>query len=268
MVRVLRSADVERALILTRSAGWNQTRSDWERLLGLEPEGCFAVEWEGEVRSTTTVVCYGRELAWIGMVLTDPDYRRRGFAELLMERALKFVDDRSVAAVKLDATESGAHVYRKFGFSEECAIERWERLPGAADAGDMLTYCPDDAYDRSRFGADRTALLRRLAEGDAASLAADGYAMGRPGFTAAYFGPCVARSPNAVRRLLRWFLAGHSGERVFWDLFPGNEVAIEIAREFGFAPVRRLARMTLPRPGGSAISNHAEVFAIAGFELG
>ena len=260
---------MERALALTRAAGWNQTKDDWERLLALEPEGCLALEFDGKVRSTTTVVRYGRELAWIGMVLTDPEYRRRGFAELLMERALRFVDERGVAVVKLDATESGAHVYRKFGFNEECAIERWERLPGVVTAGEKLGCFPDDGYDRTRFGADRAALLRRLALEESASLTGEGYAMGRPGYTAAYFGPCVARSPDAARRLLQWFLAGHSGASVFWDLFPENDAAVEIAKEFGFAPVRRLTRMTLARGArGGSIPNHAEIFAIAGFELG
>lgn len=268
-IRTLRLRDIERALALTRAAGWNQTRDDWERLLVLEPQGCFAVESEGEVRSTTTVVCYGRELAWIGMVLTDPEYRRRGFAELLMERALKLVDERGMAAVKLDATESGARVYRKFGFCEECAVERWERLPDVIEAGEEFGYCPDHGYDRARFGADRAALLLHLALEGAASLTGEGYAMGRPGFTAAYFGPCVARSSDAARRLLRWFLAAHSGEHVFWDLFPENEAAVEIAREFGFAPVRRLTRMTLARGArAGTIHNHADVFAIAGFEFG
>jgi len=203
------------------------------------------------------------------MVLTDPEYRRRGFAELLVERALTFVRERNVAMVKLDATESGARVYRKFGFREECAIERWERQPGSLEAGEQLGYCSDAAYDRARFGADRAALLRLLALEGAASLTGEGYAMGRAGFTAAYFGPCVARSSDAARRLLRWFLARHWVEHVFWDLFPDNDRAVEIARDCGFAPVRRLMRMTLARGArDEAVHDHAEVFAIAGFELG
>lgn len=268
-VRLLRHSDLRTALALTRAAGWNQTANDWERLLTLEPEGCFALECDGEIRSTTTALCYGRELAWIGMVLTHPEYRRRGFAQSLMERALRFIDERRVATVKLDATDRGVRIYRKFGFTDECAIERWERLPPPVGVPESLSYCPDDAYDRARFGADRSALLRSLATEDAASLVGQGYAMGRPGFNAAYFGPCVARSSDAARRLLRWFLARHSKERVFWDLFSGNKAAVELARDFGFAPVRRLTRMALTREADvRAIRNHDEVFAIAGFELG
>jgi GNAT superfamily N-acetyltransferase len=267
-IRLLGPADINGAMRLTRAAGWNQLPSDWERLLSLEPEGCFTLESGGRVAATTTVVCYGRELAWLGMVLTAPEFRRRGFAESLIARAMQFVERSGVATVKLDATDTGINLYRKLGFVEECEIHRWQRAPGPVEAAEILPYRSDLLYDRAGFGADRTALLAELAEFGAASLPGEGYAMGRPGFSAAYFGPCLAKSPESVRKLLRWFLANHGGEHIFWDLFPVNLEAVRIAREFGFAPVRRLVRMALFRTAARPITNQAEVFAIAGFELG
>jgi GNAT superfamily N-acetyltransferase len=267
-IRPLLPSDISAAIRLTRAAGWNQIPSDWERLLSLEPEGCLALESGGRVEATTTVVCYGRELAWLGMVLTAPEFRRRGFAEMLIGRALQFAEGRRVDAVKLDATETGIGLYRKFGFVEECEVERWLRAPRPVEADEILSYCPDFSLDRTRFGADRRALLERLAEFGAASLPGAGYAMGRPGFSAAYFGPCLADSPASARRLLRWLLAERGGEHVFWDLFPANQEAVAIAEEFGFAPVRRLVRMALARIPAQPASPPAEVFAIAGFELG
>jgi len=267
-IRLLLPSDISGAIGLTRAAGWNQVPSDWKRLLSLEPEGCFALESGSHLAATTTVVCYGHELAWVGMVLTAPEFRRRGFAQALIERAMEFVQERGVETVKLDATEAGNGLYRKFGFVEECEVQRWQRAPGLVETGEILSYSPNLAYDLVKFGADRAALLAQLAELGATSLPGEGYAMGRPGFSAAYFGPCVANSPAAARRLLRWFLTDHAGEHVFWDLFPANKEAVTIAQEFGFVPVRRLVRMALRRPGARPIANQAEVFAIAGFELG
>jgi GNAT superfamily N-acetyltransferase len=267
-VRLLLPSDISRAIGLTRAAGWNQIPGDWNRLLSLEPEGCFTVESGGQVAATATVVCYGRELAWLGMVLTAPEFRRRGFAELLITRALQFADERRLAAVKLDATETGISLYRKFGFVEECEVDRWQRAPGPVERGEALSYHPDDGFDRARFGADRSSLLAQLARLGAASLPGEGYAMGRPGFSAAYFGPCLANSPASARTLLRWFLADHGEEYIFWDLFPANREAVGIAQEFGFAPVRRLVRMVLSNTPARPISDRAEIFAIAGFELG
>jgi GNAT superfamily N-acetyltransferase len=267
-IRLLRPSDMEGAIGLTRAAGWNQVSSDWQRLLSLEPEGCFALECDGRLAASTTVLCYGRDLAWVGMVLTFPEFRRRGFAQSLIERALQFAEARNIGIVKLDATDDGIGLYRKYGFVEECEIQRWRReRAAAAGQGEALFYKADPGYDRMHFGADRAELLAALAPLGAATLPGQGYAMGRPGFLAAYFGPCVAESVDAARTLLQWFLSRHPGEPVFWDLFPANKDAVELAEEFGFTLARRLTRMSYSR-SGSQISNSNKVFAIASFELG
>jgi hypothetical protein len=97
-----------------------------------------------------------------------------------------------------------------------------------------------------------------------------GYGMGRPGSQAAYFGPCVARSANAARDLLAWFLKKHPDESVYWDILPVNAEAVAIAREFGFTRVRELVRMALPgRKNPPPLPAHDSlVFAAAGFEYG
>lgn len=267
-IRLLRSPDIDGAIRLTRVAGWNQLPGDWERLLSLEPEGCFALECDGQVAATTTVLSYGKDLGWVGMVLTAPEFRRRGFAESLIVHALQFAACREIANLKLDATESGIGLYRRYGFVEECEIQRWQRTPGPVEPSEALSYAPDPSYDQMRFGADRTKLLAQLAKLGAASIPGEGYAMGRAGFSGAYFGPCIANSPAVAQRLLHWFLANHADKPVFWDLFPAHKEAIRIAEEFGFVPVRSLMRMTLLRAQARPIASPPEAFAIAGFELG
>jgi hypothetical protein len=51
-------------------------------------------------------------------------------------------------------------------------------------------------------------------------------------------------------------------------LFPCNQEAVHLAEEFGFVPVRRLTRMALFNGPVQPVPDQAEVFAIAGFELG
>ncbi len=92
---------------MTRAAGSNQLPNDWQRLLSLEPEGCFALESGGRLAATTTLICYGTEIAWLGMVLTAAEFRRLGFAESLIAKALQFAEIPGAATVKLDATETG-----------------------------------------------------------------------------------------------------------------------------------------------------------------
>jgi GNAT superfamily N-acetyltransferase len=268
LVRRLCFSDIPDAMRLTAAAGWNQTEQDWFRMLALSPEGCFCVECDGVVVTTTTAICYNRELAWVGMVLTAHEYRRRGFARLLMNRVLDFLDTSAVSQIKLDATDMGTQLYRSVGFIDECRIERWARQPGLSTASLPLDPGFDLALDREIFSADRGQLLHQLARAGAAKVPEAGFAMRRPGTDAEYFGPCIATSASAAQPLVEWFLARHGGEQTYWDLLPENTEAVRLATEFGFSPARRLTRMTLPRNGAVASSDSSKVFAIAGFEYG
>ncbi len=272
MIRLLAPADIPVAMRLKEAAGWNQSEQDWANLLALEPEGCFGIDCDGVLVATSAAVCYGERLAWIGMVLTAPEYRGRGLARRLMERTLEFLEARRVAWIKLDATDMGRPLYIKLGFEEEGCVERC-CLPRVEHSRpvDLPPARLEDflELDRAAFGADRGAVLRRVAC-ESAAIPGEGYAVGRPGSQAAYFGPCVCRSAETARTLLQWFLARHPGESVFWDLPPGNAAALSLARELGFSPRRRLTRMwRCGVPGAAPFHcNDTVVFAIAGFEYG
>src|SRR3954452_24799436 len=128
-VRALQPRDLTTAVALSTVAGWNQTVDDWRMLLDLAPDGCFGIEAAAQLVSTTTLVCYGKNLGWIGMVLTRPEYRGRGHARKLVAHALHYADAMGIETVKLDATEQGQQLYESLGFREEQKIERWSR-PG------------------------------------------------------------------------------------------------------------------------------------------
>src|SRR5947208_16661397 len=104
-LRSMRAEDVPAAFHLSAQAGWNQTEEDWRTLLELAPKTCLAIEVDGQLAATTTLLCYGRRLAWIGMVLTRLDFQRRRFAKTLFREALKQADAMAIANIKLDADE-------------------------------------------------------------------------------------------------------------------------------------------------------------------
>jgi GNAT superfamily N-acetyltransferase len=272
-VRPLGPGDLPALEKLVAAAGWNQTPDDWRRVMRIQSDGCFGIEADGRVVSTATNVVFDTDLAWIGMVLTHPEYRGHGFARRLMDQSLDFLRRSGVRWVKLDATDMGRPIYARLGFVDECPIERWRRPAGApsaparVDSFDLAVFA---AMDRAAFGADRSRLLRDLAAQDAAGVSSTGYAMYRPGRVAGYLGPCVASDTPAARRLLRHFLNRYGDRDTFLDLLPGNKAAHDLAAEHGFQPVRRLVRMSL-RLGTRAreVSVRDDyVFAIAGFEFG
>jgi GNAT superfamily N-acetyltransferase len=274
-VRRLSAEDISAAMRLTEAAGWNQTESDWRNVIELAPDGCFGIDFDGELRATTTAICFSRDLAWIGMVLTDHRYRGRGFARRLMEHVLAYLRDREVAWIKLDATDMGRPLYERLGFRVEGAVERWIRLMRPAGqlpqrGGESGPFEMDSALDREAFGADRSMLLSVLAGIESVSIPGEGFAMGRAGAQAAYFGPCVARSADSARRLLAWFLERHAAEKVYCDILPSNLDAVATAREFGFERSRTLSRMFVSgvETPPDLRNNDALVFAAAGFEFG
>jgi GNAT superfamily N-acetyltransferase len=268
----LQPSDSAEALQLSYAAGWNQTEGDWRRVITLEPQGCWGIRCDGRLVSTASTICYGRELAWIGMVLTDARYRRRGFARALITRCLEYLEQREVQTVRLDATDFGSVLYKALGFCDEHAVERWTRAPGPVPPSpvDPGPFRVDTALDRAAFGADRTRLLDLLARLESASSPDGGYAMGRPGARGSYFGPCVSRLPQTARALLAWYLNRHREETVFWDLVPRNPNALALAGEFGFEKQRTLTRMVRPMKGPAVDYPElsGNVYALAGFEFG
>ena len=126
--RVLGRDDLPFADSLRALAGWNQTLGDWERFLVTEPTGCFLAEWNGTPAGTATTMVYGPELAWIGMVLVHPDFRRRGIGQGLLRHCINSLRERGVRCIKLDATPLGRTVYEGLGFRDEWTLKRCRKI--------------------------------------------------------------------------------------------------------------------------------------------
>jgi ribosomal protein S18 acetylase RimI-like enzyme len=268
-LRLLRPDDLQGAMELSRLAGWNQTIDDWQMLLRLEPEGCFAIELDNRIVATTTLLCYGTKLAWIGMVLTRPEYRRRGLARRLMEAALGRAAALKIESVKLDATSDGRPLYEKLGFKTEQIIERWFRDATAENASGTTTVLSTTPLpleiDIDAFGADRSILFQELATRNRPHASNDAFCFSRNGSRCNYLGPCVAKDPAFARGVIEETLKGSPPSSWYWDLLNTNKKALGLAAVLGFVPQRRLERMSI---GHRLTKNDQMVYAIAGFELG
>jgi GNAT superfamily N-acetyltransferase len=264
-IELLLEADIPAAYSLSTLAGWNQTEADWRRLLRLEPQGCFCIRTNSGLAATTTALRYGADLAWIGMVLTHPHRRHEGLATRLVRHALDWLRQHGVATIKLDATDLGAPIYERLGFTTEQFVQRWTR-DYAAFTQRPLPISGNIPYhfDANIFGVDRTAVLKALLHDSRFACGNNYLAMLRHGRTTRYFGPAIAM-PQEAHRLVQWALWDTEGEPLFWDLLPANTAAIEIAKLFDFRPVRTLRRMTLGKP---LRTDTAWTLAIAGFEYG
>ena len=274
----MQADDIASAMRLKEAAGWNQTPMDWERLLRLEPDGCFVDERDEVIAGSATALRHGCDIAWIGMVLVLPEFRRRGIARGLMRHCLRWLTDQGIRVSRLDATEMGRPLYVELGFRDEAFVERWERPPVAAHAAgyrreeDPAGFSEAEAaLDQSAHGYDRSVLMHDLAaDGSIERIrSASGFAFGRPGSGAWFLGPCTAVSEDAAGALVARLLRGHESQRIFWDFLPSNEGAARLGRRLGFCRIRRLVRMVRQEKGGAAPDGRQDrVFATAGFEFG
>jgi ribosomal protein S18 acetylase RimI-like enzyme len=252
-IRAMTPADISTGMRLKDAAGWNQTKEDWVRFLEASPEGCFVAEWNGEVAGTVTTITYENRFAWIGMVLVHPELRGRGIGTALLVRAIDYLDAQRIPCAKLDATPQGRLLYERLGFQVEYHLERHilRREPGRGAAPDSAEDVEAVlATDRDIFGADRSALLRSIANAapefvtvarQGGSL--DGYALGRRGSRADHLGPWVARTEPVARDVLENFLLCSRRDVVFVDVVKDNPWAPGLLVEKGFTFSRALTRM-------------------------
>ena len=267
-IRLLTSDDVPHAFELSSLAGWNQTAEDWNLLLKLAPAGCFGIRKENTLAATTSLFCYERSLAWIGMVLTHPDFRRQGLATRLLCHVLAIADKLAIRTLKLDATEMGEPLYRSLGFVPEQNVERWVRANNHASIAETASQSDCSFWeelDRTAFAADRRFLLRALQQQGKCYSTSGGYLLVRPGKIASYLGPCVAKDAQSARELLELGLRTRSTNGWYWDILRENRDAVALATEFGFTPQRRLLRMSRGEP---LRAKDEFIYAIAGFEFG
>jgi hypothetical protein len=261
---------------LKELAQWNQTAADWAFFLAANPAGCFACEVDHRVVGTAATIVYEGRFAWIGMVLVDPEFRRRGIGRALLQRAIAHLDACAVPCLKLDATPQGSLLYHKLGFEDEYEIERWRLARPAAPAKSGPAAPPLAAIlplDREVFGAARGGLLRAMGESAPEFIqvltgpgGVSGYALGRHGSRADHLGPWVARDESAAAQLLDRFLMRSARASIMVDCLKSHPWARRALAARGFELERPLTRMYR---GGNIYPGRPEaVCGIVGPEFG
>jgi ribosomal protein S18 acetylase RimI-like enzyme len=254
-IRPMTAADLPLGLRLSDEAGWNQVPADWQRFLDLQPDGCFVAEYDGAAVGTTTTCIFG-SVAWIAMVLVAEKARGRGIGTALMEHVLRFLDERGISTVRLDARPMGQPLYDRLGFVEQYRIAHYEGMfmaaPEVAGIEDASADCWEALLDLDEqiTRTDRRRLLRRLFSEHPRCvrfLRLGGYWTARPGKRAIRLGPCIAAA-NAGPVLLADAWHRYAGQRVAIDVPVANEAATQWVESHGFTVQHTLMRMCRGKP--------------------
>jgi GNAT superfamily N-acetyltransferase len=263
---------------LSQAANWNQNAADWRLMLEIG-RGYGLTLADGTLAATTITLPYGEQFAWVSMVLVLPEHRRKGYATQLLRRALSDLGAANRAAI-LDATPAGREVYAQEGFIDDWKFKRFSLaspVPVTRAASGVRALEPRDwpriaALDGEAFGADRTKVLKALAQRlPQTALVVErnselaGFLLGRDGREACQLGPLVARNAEIARALLEVGLQ-NVPPPLYVDLVD-REAALGAwleARGFSFQrPFTRMVRGAARAPGNSLL-----VYCPAGAELG
>ena len=253
-------------LALSASAGWNQNQADWRLMLGMGDGWGISLR-DGTLVASTLVLPYGKEFAWVSMVLVLPEHRRKGYASRLLRVALADLESRGLTAV-LDATPAGREVYRQEGFRDTWGFKRYVLSNRSRAAANQVRRIHNRDWkwilelDAQAFGATREMLLRSLAQRlPEAALVVEGrgFILGREGREARQVGPLIASDREAAMSLLSAGL-GAVQPPVYLDLVDGVSAPPGAVLQ---RPFTRMVHGQRPAPG-----NEKLVFLVAGPELG
>jgi len=287
-IRLLTEGDLEAALALSASCGWNQRAAEWHMMLQIAPSGTFAAETPDGIVGTAIGIDYGN-FGWIAMMLVNPAWRSRGLGARLLEAAMGAIP--ADLPIRLDATPLGRPLYERYGFVLESSLTRHVRpadtVPPPVRSGDVRPLAESDLSTVMRMDdritgahrhgplrwafadAPRYAWIEVLPPSGGSQVDSSSYCLGRGGRLFDHIGPIVAGSAGTATALAAAAIAGSGGSSLVIDAHDANEAFVAWLRDARFEPQRPLYRMC--RPGQSAVpgrpSGPAIEFAIMGPEF-
>lgn len=280
-IRELGSEHIPAAMDLVLSEGWNQTIKDWQLLINNPQNVCLAAEVDGKLVGTVTTINYNDEVAWIGMVLVNKEYRGQGISKTLLSAILKQLT--SCKSIKLDATPAGQPVYKKIGFEDEYIISRMinpdfhqslgiigETVPQQIQKKDIPEIIK---FDKQAFGADRSRLISALIHdfpkkclvlkhGNEIS----GFALGRRGNKHHQIGPVMTKSYNDAKVLISYALKDLQEQSIVIDILEDKTQLAGWLCNIGFEKQRNFTRMFLGNNTSPGIIS--QQYFISGPEFG
>jgi len=162
----LASADVILTSAFQRSGYWvNELRL----YLGIQPDGYFGAFQDESLLGMVGSTIYS-SFAYVGMMGVHQQFQRRGIGLDLMQHLLKWLDEKNIPQVQLDASEAGQPMYAKLDFVAQEQVFTLQRQPGLPIPDRPRKIEPISSSDLDKltvmdadvFGADRSRVFSAL----------------------------------------------------------------------------------------------------------
>ncbi|HAZ02952.1 MAG: hypothetical protein A2W90_09365 [Bacteroidetes bacterium GWF2_42_66] len=279
-IRKMCFEDIPFGFQLSLNENWNQTQNDWDFMVGRKENLCLVAICKCKIVATITVFNYNNQIAWIGMVLVDREFRGMGISTMLLNQAINLLQNGQ--HIKLDATSAGYPIYKKLKFKDEYQIFRMTFSPEAntqlkedTSVRLMKNYHFQDVveFDCIAFGTTREVLLKELIK-NSPELAwvstndeiISGCVFGRKGAKYTQIGPLSARNCTVAKKLISRIIENNDHRSWVVDIPAYQSDFIKWMESLGFTTQREFMRMYL----GENVSpiNIKNQFLISGPEFG
>lgn len=242
----MKAEDIPFAVDITDEEGWGYMEEDFQRLIDLEPNGCFvAIDQDDRVGMLTTT-SYG-DIGWIGNVVVGSERRQGRIGTEMVMHAVEYLKGKSVRNIGLYSYLNAVSFYERMGFQESFRVARFFTFAKASEVKgtgvvtrDVLPQVAD--FDRKHFPGDRSQLLDKMLE-DFPELFFCveenhilGYILGFCSPKACEIGPwvCDPNRPEIAENLLRDCLTSLENTQSAIAVPVDNESAMRIVRRQGF----------------------------------
>lgn len=126
-LRVMTADEAPAVVNLMQKIGWNHPVEQTKQYIIWGGEGSFCLSFDDDIVTTAIALKYSQRLAWVGLVVSNPDYQRRGFARRLMNHVMHYLSD--VDSIMLDASTLGFPLYDSMGFQSLYKINIYTGAP-------------------------------------------------------------------------------------------------------------------------------------------
>jgi ribosomal protein S18 acetylase RimI-like enzyme len=276
-VKTTDQTGVQLLLDWAAAEGWNPGLDDAGAFYSADQKGFLLGFYNNQPIAGISVVASGHHFGFLGLYITRPDFRGRGFGLKTWRTGLARLNQRTIG---LDGVVAQQTNYARSGFK---TVHRSLRYSGkvdvaSADASNVRSITQQDVpiivqFDVAHYGAVREHFLGHWLNGQGGRQgfiavidgSVNGYGVIRPCQSGFKVGPLFADTPAIAESLLISMTRLSGQETVAIDVPEPNVAAQQLLERFGLAPIFETARMYR----GPAPSLPLDrIFGLTSFELG
>jgi GNAT superfamily N-acetyltransferase len=253
-LRVMTPDEAPAVISLMQKIGWNHTLEQTRQNITWGGGGSFCLAFDKHIVTTAIALKYSQRLAWVGLVVSDPEYQRRGFARRLMNHVMQYLSD--VESVMLDASVAGFPLYDSMDFQSLYKINVYAGTPQRFSPSAAIRPMTSEDLptvidmDCTIMGLPRPRVLNWLFEAGNAYVATDsgkitGYTFTRTQADALRLVAWNAQDTATAEALFQFgsTLAVEGNFSLHVSIPEPNVAAREIAERYNLIPDRYVTRM-------------------------